>query len=261
MNCQEMSELEESYLQAELETTQMKRVEAHLKSCADCRQRLSGYEELLGRLFATIKPLPPAPRLRTAILAQAEASRPLLKEPTALPLFQKARLRPRPKFSLLYNVAATLLLLGLVGVLLLMVGQLQSLNTQRATDQAMLALTSSPDSRIWIMTQANKPNIPNGPSAKMYVQPGSSFYLITATNLPPAPAGQVYRAWYVEEGQAQFAGELQTDRKGNASLKVTDSELSPVPITACYITLEDSHSQANPVTNPVPNPFLEWKSS
>jgi hypothetical protein len=248
MNCERVAEIEDSYLLGELDIEEMEHVERHLKTCTDCAQRLNGHEELLGRMFASLTPVAPAPQNRTAVLERVQ-----IKTPKPLP---PARRQISGGWRVIYGTLAAALVLGLSIWALALNIQLQDANSRQAELQSLLNLTSSPDSRVWLMTPPDVPFDQAAPRARMYVKPGNDEYLVTAINFKPAPAGQVYRVWYDHNQKTEYAGWLQLDNKGQASLKVKGTTESADEITRCFITLEKAGSPAN---QPGSQPLLLWK--
>lgn len=223
----------------------MARIKQHLAECANCARRLKASEELLGRLFGAIEPVAPDASQRVALL-QKVAAQPIL-------------LRPRPKGG--WRVAlvglAAALILGLTTCTLLLLGQLQTVSSQQAENQKLLELAVSPDSLVWLMTAPDVPFDRAAPRARMFARAASDFYLVTAVNFKPAPAGQVYRFWYVvQDTQTRQGGSLVLDGKGQASLQVQDSARAATDITSCFVTLESLNNPTDRPTNP---PLLIWK--
>lgn len=245
MNCQKVAEVEESYLAGELNEATRTEVEQHLQQCKSCARRLSGYEEMLGRMFGSLAPVAPSLHLRSSLLAQVKPGR-----PAPVPL-------RRPVFRLgwVYGLAAALVMsLSLWSFSLL--GQLQEAKTVQAEAQRILTLTSAPDSFVWAMLSPDQPSGPTLPRARMYARPDSDLFLVTAANLRPAPAAQVYWMWYVRGTRPVSGGALQPDSVGNATLRITDPTRTPGEINTCFITLEKAGSEP---TQPAAPPLLQWR--
>jgi anti-sigma-K factor RskA len=249
MNCERVAEIEDSYLLGELDETEMQDVERHLKTCANCDRRISEHEELLGRMFASLEPVAPAAYNRTAVLDKVQAQ-------TPKPLPKKLRGQISGGWRVIYGTLAAALVLGLSIWAVALNIQLHDTSSREAESESLFQLTGSPDSRIWLMTPPDVPFDATAPRARMYVLPGSDQYLVTATNLKPAPDGQVYRVWYEHSQKTEYAGWLQLDKKGQASLRVKGSGDSSDEITKCYITIEQAGS---PTNGPGSQPFLLWK--
>jgi hypothetical protein len=271
IDCTVVNELEESYLLGLLSETEMKQIKLHLSNCGSCRQRLTSYEEVLGQLFSVIQPTPPPIQVRTVLMAQIakEQASPSVKvkrqvtDTTKSPKKETGRgwfIFPTQKNGwVVFNGLAAVCLLVAVSWLALINSQLQA---QDQKMQQTLELASSPESRVWTMLPtenlayaAAKGPIP---SAKMYVRPGSSLYLVTANHMPPLETNQVYRIWYKQDGTTEFGANLNLDANGNAWLQLDEAALKPTHIDTCFITVE---SASQPPSTPVIPPFLMWQTS
>jgi hypothetical protein len=272
IDCTVVNELEESYLLGLLNETEMKQIKLHLSNCGSCRQRLTSYEELLGQLFSVIQPTPPHIQVRTALMTQIAKEQANSTVKVQVQVTDKTK-SPNNKTTgrgwsifpiqkngwLVFNGLAAICLLVAVSWVVLINSQLQ---TQNQKMQQTLDLASSPESRVWTMLPtenlayvAAKGPIP---SAKMYVRPGSSLYLVTANHMPPLDTSQVYRVWYKQDGTTEFGANLNLDVNGNAWLQLNEATLKPTHIDTCFITVE---SASQPPSTPVIPPFLMWQTS
>jgi hypothetical protein len=271
IDCTVVNELEESYLLGLLNETEMKQIKLHLSNCGSCRQRLTSYEEVLGQLFSVIQPTPPPLQVRTALMArvaqeQASSTAKVKVQATDKAKFPKNNIGrgwsifPTQKNTwVVFNGLAAVCLLIAVSWLALINSQLQ---TQTQTMQQTLDLSSSPESRVWTMlpTENLAYVAARGPipSAKMYVRPGSSLYLVTANHMPPLATSQVYRVWYKQDGTTEFGANLNLDANGNAWLQLNEAALKPTHIDTCFITVETA---SQPPSTPVIPPFLIWQTT
>lgn len=255
MNCDEVADLEENYLLGDMKGEEMREFERHLKACQNCAKRLSGYEEVLGVMFSSLKPVAPAPHLRKAILDRVD-------DLPQNPVVTLDRRRPFKTswggWGRILSPVAAVLVVGLTVATVFLSFQLQQVRTEQAQMQQVLDLTSSPGTLIWPLTQPDVPFDPNAPRARMYARPDSNLYLLTATQLQPPPTGQVYRAWYTINTTVDYLGDVQPDQNGNAFLKVSNSDHRAAEITGCFITREKAGSPPDQPSGPR---FLSWKRS
>ena len=257
MNCNEVAEVEDSYLLGDLKGEEMRDLERHLKTCLNCAKRLSGYEEVLGLMFSSLKPTIPAPHVRHAVMDRVAE---LPQTPTREPINIETRRKPLRVISgglgRILSPVAAVLVVGLAISTIYLSFQLQDANNRQTQAQQVLDLTSSPDTLVWPLTQPDVPFDPAAPRARMYASARSDIYLLTATQLKPPPDGQVYRAWYMLNQQVDYLGEVKPDQKGNAVLKVPNPDHAATGnITGCFITKEDAGS---PPTQPNGPRFLAW---
>ena len=255
MNCHEVAVVEDNYLLGDLKGEEMKEVERHLKACLNCAKRLSGYEEMLGLMFGSLKPVTPAPHLRNAVLNRVAE---LPQEPIRLDSRRKPFKNILGGFGWILSPVAAILIIGLTISSVFLSFQLQQTNAQQAEMQQVLDLATSPSSWIWSLTPPGVPFDSTAPRARMYARPDSSLYLLTATQLKPAPNGQVYRAWYTIDKTVDYLGEVEPDQKGNAVLKVPNPDRTAANITGCFITKEKAGSPPDQPSGPR---FLAWNKS
>lgn len=248
MDCEKIAQLEESYLLGELGEAEMKLVKDHLTSCQRCRQRLSEYEELLGRMFGSISPIAPAAWVKTATFDRVTAlnSRPLAKAKSK---------SFKPSFGYLYGGLAAIIVLGLLVWQVILLGQVQNLQNQLTQNTQILSFATSANTASWTMTLPGQPYQPGQPIAKMLAHSGSNFYYVSAAQLPAVATNQVYRVWYRANNEVEFVGELQPDQKGSANLEVADPNHVAIKIKSCFITIEKVGSSDQ---QPSGKPFLEW---
>lgn len=254
MNCDEVADLEENYLLGDMKGEEMREFERHLKACISCAKRLSGYEEVLGLMFGSLKPVAPAPHLRKTVLERVDG---LPQQGQVVTLERPRRLKNNwGGWGRILTPVAAALVIGLTFATVFLSFQVQQVKTEQAHMQQVLDLTSSPGSLIWPLTQPDVPFDPTAPRARMYARPDSDLYLLTATQLQPPPEGQVYRAWYTLNATVDYLGDVQPDRSGNAFLQVPNSDHRAADITGCFITRENAGS---PPTQPIGPRFLSWK--
>lgn len=256
MNCNEVADLEENYLLGNLKGEEMKDFERHLKACVNCAKRLSGYEEVLGLMFSSLKPAAPSPHIRKAVLDQVDG----LPQGPVVTLERPPRKliwgRFGHNFGRILSPVAAVLVVGLTVATVFLSIQLQQVKTEQAQMQQVLDLTSSPGSWIWPLTEPDVPFDAAAPRARMYARPDSDIYLLTATQLQPLPEGQVYRAWYTLNTTVDYLGDVKPDFNGNAILQVKDPGHRAADITGCFITREKAGTPPDQPTGPK---FLAWK--
>ncbi len=265
MTCEDINDIEEDYLNGVLSgTPEEERVTRHLKSCADCRKKLWAYQELLGRLFASLEPVPPPPYIKTALLdklnpsAASGETQPVPTQPGSRPVRpdQPHLRRKWLRWPVLTQAVTVALVIGL-GLWVFMLNlELQTTRLLQSQSQQLLTLAAAPDSAIWEM-RTGQAYDPTAPRARMYVQSDTNFYLVTASNFQPAPVGQVYMVWYVQSAQVQSGGKFIPNGKGQVDLKIVRPDLNTAraEITACFITLEKINGSTEQPNNP---PIVRW---
>jgi anti-sigma-K factor RskA len=117
-------------------------------------------------------------------------------------------------------------------------------NTELARAREVLSFLNSTDTRVVTFG----PKDPKPPRGRVLLNPQRGVLLI-ASNLPPAPAGQIYEMWILKKGQKpEAAGLFQTDTGGNAIHLQTGA----VPLDAAVaVTLEPESGSEQPTTTPL----------
>jgi len=189
--------------------------EAHLASCARCREELAGLSETAAALAYAVPPAEPPARLRARILDAARAER-----PNVVPL------RPRRSAGniVLASVAAAAACaaVGLGIWAATLHGRLGSNN------QALSALALHGASGSLVRAQ-------NGEAA------------LVVSGLSPAPPGKTYETWVIRSGKATRAG-LFSGKSGTAIVQLTRR----VPSGAIVgVTLERAGGVEQPTSTPL----------
>ena len=74
---------------------------------------------------------------------------------------------------------------------------------------------------------------------------------IVVVDLPAAPSGRAYQAWYIANGAPISAGLLNVDGQGFAMLKVATSSPSPDGSEIIALTIEPAAGSDRPSTSPI----------
>jgi anti-sigma factor RsiW len=164
-------DLTAAYALDALEPDEARGYEEHLAGCEQCRAELASLQFAAGALAYAVEPAHPPESLRGRVLAAAHAER-----PNVVPL--PPRSFSRPLAAVAAVAACTALGLGIWNITLH-----DRLGHARATLRAVP------------LTGAKGSVIVSGGNAALVV-----------SDLGPAPPGQTYEAWVIEDGHASRAG-------------------------------------------------------
>lgn len=217
-----------------LDGTDALHLEAHLKTCVECRREISELREAAG-LLAHAGPMhAPSDDLRARILADARAegraARPSDKLSNVTPLASS-----REGFATrLLRIAAILLLIGVAFVLISMflVGQHEiarltgevevqkaELNREREArieGQKALAVIMSRDAKT--IQLAGTQTAQNARAMFVFDQKSGRAVLMT-DGLPMTSADKAYEVWFIPKGHAPMPGKVFTvDSSGHAMI-------------------------------------------
>ncbi len=229
-------------------------MEAHLKSCADCRaelERLRGDAALLA--FSVSGPRPPA-RSKARLMA-AVASEPRRSEVREL---KPVRSSWRTWFSAFEWAGAV----AVVVMVLLLVRQNGELNRQLAEARSgsaaqqeqlqrakeFVASLTSPDAVRYTLVAAKTPPQPQGRA--IYVAKSGTLVFL-ASNMPALPPQKTYELWLIPTSGAPIpAGLFRPNPQGSAA--VVKPQL-PVGVEAktFAITVEPEAGSPSPTTQPI----------
>ena len=219
-------------------------LEAHLASCAACRQQLAAARQRTAFIGLSAPPLEPRPEAKNALLLKARAARP--------PASQQSISRSRKKhwglrFSLGFGLASALLAFAAYEFARQdlergrQIRQLQALVQQdSAALQAVGRITGAPDSAEVALLQQ-----PGGPPGQAHVVYNARMGMgIYSGQIAPAPAGKSYQLWLVPASGAPLsAGLVDADQQNGAVL----IRLTPgVAAKAFAVTLEPQGGMPQP---------------
>jgi anti-sigma-K factor RskA len=250
MTHQDLLESAAAYALGALDGPEKAEFEAHLPGCASCKAEVDAYREVAGLLAhaATAVQPPNGDALRHRILSQATAVRPISAAPTS---------RRRSTAPLAWIAAAASFLLA-VGAGLsyraerarvaALEGEVADGRTQLAVRDSTIAAFLGPEVHVVSLAQPDKK-----PSARVFWNHTRQIFIVTAFNVPPAPAGKTYQLWALRKGKAPLSmGTFNTDASGRATaiLAVAKDITDGGFIDDCGLTLEPDGGSPQPTEAP-----------
>jgi anti-sigma-K factor RskA len=274
---EDYKELLEAQALSALEASEARDLEAHLRSCAECRSQLSGWEEVAARLaFAGLEaiPLQPSLQLRGRILeavridATTQGSQAISS--TGLGASggnREAEDRHRPQPSNVVPlkrrgawsstqtwgaIAASLVLIGLLAALFVLWNQNREARQEvvRLSRQVLDAqkqqldlidMVTAPGTRMTEL--AGTKIMPTAHGMLAFDKDGRA--ILMTKGLPPAPSGKAYQLWFIAGGKPMPGKLFTTDASGAGTLK---DQIPPEARKAAVfaITLEPENGVPSP---------------
>ena len=227
-------------------------LDALMASDPGFRREVERYRQVVGLMaFAAPPSEVPAPdSLRQRILADAGKVRPVLSAPPVSPARRVSAVLP-------WLAAAACLALAIVSSNRLRaarttMGALQAelvrVRDSVATRDSTLAAFFGPEVHVVSLAEADK-----RPSARVYWNHTRSVFIVTAFNVPRAPAGKTWQMWAIARGRSPMSmGTFNTDENGRATVVVPVSSVLAAAgvIDLCGLTLEPEGGSPQPTEAP-----------
>lgn len=211
-------------------------VDAHLKTCAECRALLQDYRAMAEDLsFAA--PLAAAPVGLTEDLRKRLAAE--LAAPGRRTWLDGLRLGRWPVVAAVVTALALLVLTNIYWA-----GRVGRLEKQA---DALAALSRAPGIALRASDSRGSGYDTGAGNGVVYVQPGSNVALLCVYALPQLEPGTTYQAWLVENGQRVSAGTFGVNRDGYGLLLI-DSTKPVSEYEQLGITIEPAGGSPAPTT-------------
>ena len=228
MERDDIHELTAAYALNALDEREQAEFEAHLTSCAACRDQLASLRDTAASLAVASAGPAPSPELRGRILERASAER-----SNVVPLR-----RNRPfQGALVATAAALALAVGFGAWAFNLRSDLDAQRSANADAQEAAAIVFQPGAQHHPMA---------GGDGTLVVTPKGQGLLVLP-GLPAAPSGKAYEAWVIEDGKPLPAGVFQGGSDRTLALLGR-----PVPAGATVaVTVEDEDGVDAPTSEPV----------
>lgn len=259
LTCEEASDLAPLFVLDALDPDERKAVADHLAGCRRAHDEFAELGAAVPALAAAVEPLEPPRALKGRVMAAYRAEMVPARahvpatQPWADQTLSRRDTRPaaRPWFSLLpawpgwAAAAAALAIVAVVGA--------WGLSARADADRARLraaelstaiAAMSQPGSSIAVLQGSGAAAGASGFAA--FPETGGGYVVVV--DLPAAPAGQTYQAWYIADGTPASAGLLTVGGDRYAIL----ANAQPVPgTTVVALTLEPAGGSSAPTSDPI----------
>jgi anti-sigma-K factor RskA len=250
MTHQDLLESAAAYALGALDGPERAEFEAHLAGCTSCKAEVEAYQEVAGLLAhaaSAVQP-PNGAALRHRILSEAKGVRPI----SAAPKVQRRSTTPAAWLaaaaSLLLAVGAGLAYRAERSRVATLEGEVAEERAQVAVRDSTIAAFLGPEVHVVSLAQPDQK-----PSARVFWNHTRQVFIVTAFNVPPAPAGKTYQLWALRKGKAPMSmGTFNTDAsgRGTAILAVAKDITDAGFIDDCGLTLEPDGGSPQPTESP-----------
>ena len=264
LTCDEASELAGLYVLDALEAAESVAVRAHLHVCAEAHAEFAELGGVVPALAELFQPVEAPAALKSRVMAAVAAERaPAQPASSSTPVPGAARSqaemdarvweppaaeRPRARrpSSLGWGMAAAaVMVIAVLGawnvVLQTRAGEVEQRSQMIA--QA-IAVSTDPEAEVAVLRGTGPAEGASGFAA--FPRDGDGY--IVLVDLPAAPAGQTYQAWYLVDGQATSAGLMTVGADGYAVLSGVDGREDAQQIA---LTIEPAGGVDSPSADPV----------
>ena len=258
-SCDEVAELAGLYVLGALERDEELMVTEHLSTCPELHDEFAELGSVVPALPMLAEPIAVPPDLKarvmdayrrdmSAAVAPAGATATATAEPATRAWEIDAPARrgsALPQWLGWAAAAAAVLVLAVVGVWALGIQQRADSETQRAeTMAAALKVLAQPGSSFAVLEGQGAAS---GVGGFVAFSPEGEGYMVM-TNVPEAPAGMTYQAWYVVDGQPASAGTMSADADG---FVIAEGLPAMEGTDVMAITLEPAGGSAEPTSDPI----------
>jgi hypothetical protein len=262
-----------------LDAGELRSLEEHLSTCADCRIELDELRGTVATIALSAPTVEPPEALRDRILAVARTT-PQTQKPHAVSkesvpdmVPKKSKTAPNNVVSFIPREAKTsnglkfvalaaslAFVAALIGLIAIwqqhrqtralvseLTNRIAKTEGDLAREREMREAFAAPDVRLSeLRGTASAPLA----SAKFGVDRYTGRAMLLAYNLPAPPAGKEYQLWYISDGKPLPGGVFRTDAKGNGELKgIVSPEGRAAGVFA--VTLEPQGGGSAPTSAPI----------
>jgi anti-sigma-K factor RskA len=267
-----------------LETAEARQLDEHLETCAECRAELDSWRETTATLAFAAETAEPSSELRRRILTEARrrpqdsavrAPQPLETVTNGAPEKSSNVIqfdaRPRRAWGAMQTfgaIAASLIIAALAVAFAVLWQRNNALEAEVArlsrdyNEQQIELAQAREDRKLLTATDASVAVLGGtenaaGARARLAYEKSTGRAILVADGLPPAPAGQAYQLWYINQGQPPMPGGVfTTDAAGHGEMR---EQIPPAGRGASVfaVTLE----RAGGVPKPEGKAYLQGKAS
>jgi anti-sigma-K factor RskA len=259
MTHQELIDSAASYALDALDPGERSSFEAHLATCAECQAEVAAYREVAGALAyaAPANTIPRSDALRDRILREARQVRPITSAPSAIAVAATPK-TGSSSAAMPWTVAiasfAAAVVIGFVyqrqrAETKELREQLTVVNEALAREDSTLAAFIGPEVHVVSLTAPDAQK----PAVRVFWNHTKRTFVVTALNLPPAPAGKTYQLWALRKNQAPMSmGTFDAGATGRpmTMLAVSQAIFEAGFIDDCALTVEPTGGSPQPTETP-----------
>jgi anti-sigma-K factor RskA len=204
------------YVLGTLDADEMLAMASHVKSCAECAEKLVTARGRVASFGYAAPPADPPARVKQRLMSRVQGTS-AARRGSSLVTFWR---RPAPAW--VFAAAIAILCVGLAAENQRLNQQTRALQADAQRQEiamaqalAVLDLLTAPDTQGIALTAANAKPLPGG---RVFYHPSRGL-LFYAANLSAPPAGRTYQLWLIPtQGSPISAGVFEPDQKGSASI-------------------------------------------
>ena len=242
LTCEEITELSGLYVLDALDPDERAAVAEHLASCPNAHEEFAEVGAVVPALASLAEPVGTPAALKRQVL---DAYRSEMAPASASAPAPGRSQQQQSWLSAWAPAIATLLILVVVGAW----GAGQALEANQARDRAValsqaISAMSAPGSQVAVLQGSGAAQGASGFAAF----PADGGAHVVLVDLPAAPAGQTYQAWYIAADTPTSAGLMTVSPDGYVIM----SDPAPLPGTEVFaVTLEPAGGSTQPTSTPI----------
>jgi len=221
-----------AYALGTLEPLATPRLERHLDECADCRQLLREYEEVMRLLPMGLPQTQPSPSARRELFNRVRT------DEAASSRWPAQRWWPRMRRYALAAVAIVVIVTG-AALFWTMSGD------DNGEDAAAVVEDLRNDEATQIVPMLGSDAAPQA-VAQLLFQPGNTRAGLVVSGLPPLPVDRAYQLWFVRPDETRYDGGVFDVDAGGQAMVVIDAPADYGPGWRCGVTEEPAGGSDKP---------------
>lgn len=213
-----------AYALGTLEPSATARLERHLGECAECRQLLREYEEVMRLLPLGLPLAEPSPSARRELFNRVRT------DESATRRRRMSGWWPRVRVQVLAATAVVAIVLG--SALFWMVSV-----DDDGEDAAAIVEELRDDEDTQIIPMLGSEAAPQA-VAQLFFQPGKTQAALVVSGLPPLPEDRAYQLWFVRPDETRYDGGVFSVDSSGQAMVVVDAPADYAPGWRCGVTEE-----------------------
>ncbi len=203
-------------------------VEAHLRTCAPCRERLREARAVINLLPRSVEPMKPSPDTKRKLMARVDADLAKNRERVAIAPSLWSRL-----FSPQFAYGAAALFVAFLAAYWFV--------SQGSTQNQVAQILSNPNAQTRTINGTKE--MP-GAQGRLVAIPGENRAALVVNGLTPLPENQTYEFWLIKDKPIP-AGLFRVDANGSATFLVNSPE-NISAIDKLGVTIEQAAGEPAP---------------
>jgi anti-sigma-K factor RskA len=221
-----------AYALGALEPSATERLERHLGECAECRQLLREYEEVMRLLPLGLPLATPSPSARRELFNRVRTDQ------SATGRRRASGWWPRMRVHVLTAAAVVAVVLG--SALFWTLTQ-----DDNGEDASAIVANLRADEDTQIIPMLGSEAAPQA-VAQLFFQPGETQAGLVVSGLPPLPEDRAYQLWFVHPDETRYDGGVFNVDEGGQAMVIIDAPADYAPGWRCGVTEEPAGGSHTP---------------